>query len=123
MHIETDMTDQIQLSYLEQTAYFAALRQGIQVLDIQDVQGLVTISRGHAMKRVADMARKGYQDAYGNEVSVVYFAQRDCTDCPVRQQCTQAATRPRHLKVHVRGQHEALSLDMLPCSVTIRRYL
>lgn len=59
MHIETDMTDQIQLSYLEQTVYFAALRQGIQVLDIQDVQGLVTISRGHAMKLLADMARKG----------------------------------------------------------------
>jgi transposase len=63
------------------------------------------------------------QDAYGNEVIVVYFAQRDCTDCPVRQQCTHAATRPRHLKVHGRGQHEALSLDMLPWSVTIRRYL
>jgi len=50
------------------------------------------------------------QDAYGNEVIDVYFAQRDCTDCPVRQQCTQAATRPRHLKLHVRAQHEALQL-------------
>ena len=50
------------------------------------------------------------QDAYGNEIIDVYFAQRDCTDCPRRQQCTQAATRPRHLKLHVRAQHEALQL-------------
>jgi predicted transcriptional regulator of viral defense system len=53
------MVDQIQLSYLEQTVYFAALRQGIQILDAEDVQGLVTISRGHAVKLLADMARKG----------------------------------------------------------------
>ena len=51
------MVDQIQLSYLEQTVYFAALRQGIQILDAEDVQGLVTISRGHAVKLLADMAR------------------------------------------------------------------
>ena len=39
MHMETAVADQIQLSYLEQTAYFAALRQGIQILDAEDVQG------------------------------------------------------------------------------------
>jgi predicted transcriptional regulator of viral defense system len=53
------MSDQIQLSYLEQTVYLAALRHGIQVLDIEGVEKLVTISRGHAMKLLADMARKG----------------------------------------------------------------
>jgi len=50
---------QIQLSHLEQTAYFAALRQGIHVLDVENVGGLVTTSRGHAIKLLADMARKG----------------------------------------------------------------
>jgi len=59
VHIETAVTDQIQLSYLEQTVYFAALRRGIQVLDIAGVESLVTISRSHAMKLLADMARKG----------------------------------------------------------------
>ena len=49
-------------------------------------------------------------DAYGNEVIDVRFARADCADCPVRQQCTQAATRPRHLKLRVRAQHEALQL-------------
>ncbi len=39
MHMETAVADQIQLSYLEQTAYFAALRQGIQILNAEDVQG------------------------------------------------------------------------------------
>jgi predicted transcriptional regulator of viral defense system len=53
------MSNRIQLSHLEQTVYFAALRQGIQVLDIDGVEKLVTISRGHAMKLLADMARKG----------------------------------------------------------------
>jgi transposase len=49
-------------------------------------------------------------DAYGNEVIDVRFARADCADCSVRQQCTQAATRARHLKLHVRAQHEALQL-------------
>ena len=53
------MPDQIQLSHLEQTAYFAALRQGIHVLDVENVGGMVTVSRGHAIKLLADMARKG----------------------------------------------------------------
>ena len=33
-------------------------------------------------------------DAYGNEVIDVRFARADCADCPVRQQCTQAAPGP-----------------------------
>ena len=49
-------------------------------------------------------------DAYGNEVIDVRFARADCADCPVRQQCTQAATRPRHLRLRVQAQHEALQL-------------
>jgi predicted transcriptional regulator of viral defense system len=65
MHIETAMTDQIQLSYLEQTVYFAALRQGSQILDIEGVQTLVTISRAHATKLLADMARKGVLSRVG----------------------------------------------------------
>ena len=53
------MSDQIQLSHLEQTVYFAALRQGIQVLDVDGAGDLATISRGHTMKLLASMARKG----------------------------------------------------------------
>jgi transposase len=50
------------------------------------------------------------QDAYGNEVIDVRFAKRDCADCPVRQQCTRAATQPRHVKLRPRAQLEALQL-------------
>lgn len=52
------MPDRIQLSHLEQTVYFAALRQGIQVLDVERVEALTAISRGHASKLLAGMARK-----------------------------------------------------------------
>jgi len=51
--------DQIQLSHLEQTVYFAALRQDIHVLDVERVEALAAISRGHASKLLAAMARKG----------------------------------------------------------------
>jgi predicted transcriptional regulator of viral defense system len=51
--------DQIQLSHLEQTVYFAALRQGIHVLDVVSVGDLTTISRAHAMKLLPAMAHKG----------------------------------------------------------------
>jgi len=66
------MPDQIQLSHLEQTAYFAALRQGIHVLDVESVGGLVTVSRAHAMKLLADMARKGalYRSGRGRYVVI-----------------------------------------------------
>jgi transposase len=47
-------------------------------------------------------------DAYGNEVIDVRFAGADCADCPVRQQCMQAVTVPRGLKLRVRAQHKAL---------------
>lgn len=53
------MPDQIQLSHLEQTVYFAALRQGIHVLDVARVEALAAISRGHAGKLLSGMARKG----------------------------------------------------------------
>jgi predicted transcriptional regulator of viral defense system len=51
--------DQIQLSHLEQTVYFAALRQGFHVLDVERVEALTPISRGHASKLLAAMAHKG----------------------------------------------------------------
>jgi predicted transcriptional regulator of viral defense system len=51
--------DQVQLSHLEQTAYFAALRKGIHVLDVESVGSLVAVSRSHATKLLTDMARKG----------------------------------------------------------------
>jgi transposase len=47
-------------------------------------------------------------DRHGNEVIYVRFAQRDCSGCPVRQQCTQAVKGPRGLKLRPRAQHEAL---------------
>jgi predicted transcriptional regulator of viral defense system len=51
--------DQVQLSHLEQTVYFAALRQGFHVLDVERVEALSALSRGHASKLLAAMARKG----------------------------------------------------------------
>ncbi|MFZ2359508.1 MAG: type IV toxin-antitoxin system AbiEi family antitoxin [Anaerolineae bacterium] len=53
------MPDQIQLSHLEQTAYFAALRQGIHVLDLERMSDLIAVSPTHAAKLLAAMARKG----------------------------------------------------------------
>ncbi|MFM7584352.1 MAG: type IV toxin-antitoxin system AbiEi family antitoxin, partial [Caldilinea sp.] len=38
---------------------YAALRQGIHVLDVERVEALTTISHGHASKLLAGMARKG----------------------------------------------------------------
>jgi predicted transcriptional regulator of viral defense system len=38
---------------------FAALRQGIHVLDVERVEALAALSRGHASKLLAAMARKG----------------------------------------------------------------
>ena len=48
-------------------------------------------------------------DAYGNEVSMCVSPRADCADCPVRQQCTQAATRPRHSSC-------ACGRSMWPCN-------
>lgn len=48
------------------------------------------------------------QDSFGNPVVQVRFAAVDCAACPVRQQCTRAATGPRSLKLRPQAQHEAL---------------
>ncbi len=66
------MPDQIQLSHLEQTAYFAALRQGMHVLDVESAGDLVKISRAHTIKLLADMARKGalYRSGRGRYVVI-----------------------------------------------------
>ena len=65
------MTDTLQLSHLEQTSYFAATRQGLQVLDADDVSRLVEVSRPHAIKLLADMARKGALHRVGRGKYVV----------------------------------------------------
>jgi transposase len=46
--------------------------------------------------------------SYDNEVINVSFAAKACRACPVRQQCTRAATGPRTLKIAPQAQHEAL---------------
>ena len=51
------------------------------------------------------------QDAYGNEVIVVYFASAIVRTAPCASSARRLPRWPRHLKVHGRGQHEALSLD------------
>lgn len=53
------LANQVQLSHLEQTAYFAALRQGLHVLDVERMSRLIGVSNDHALKLLATMARKG----------------------------------------------------------------
>lgn len=53
------MTEILQLSPLQQTAYFAAVRQGLHLLEADDVSRLVGVSQSHANKLVAEMAQKG----------------------------------------------------------------
>jgi predicted transcriptional regulator of viral defense system len=49
----------VQLSHLEQTIYFASQRRGKSLLDADVVADLVEVSRPHAVKLLASMARKG----------------------------------------------------------------
>lgn len=65
------MPDQIQLSHLEQTVYFAAMRQGMHVLDVERVRNLMPISPTHASKLLAAMARKGALQRVGRGRYVV----------------------------------------------------
>jgi predicted transcriptional regulator of viral defense system len=65
------MPDQIQLSHLEQTAYFAALRQGMHVLDVERISDLMGVSPTHAAKLLATMARKGALQRVGRGRYVV----------------------------------------------------
>jgi len=55
----TERVDTIQLSHLEQTVYFAAQRQGTNLLDADAVTRLAAVSRPHAVNLLASMARKG----------------------------------------------------------------
>jgi len=55
----TDQGSTIQLSHLEQTIYFAAQRQGMNLLDADAVTRLTAVSRPHAVNLLASMARKG----------------------------------------------------------------
>lgn len=48
----------VQLSHLEQTIYFAAQRQGVNILDADTVTCMVGTSRSHAINLLASMARK-----------------------------------------------------------------
>ncbi len=63
--------EQITLSHLEQTVYFAALRAGIGVLDITRLSALVTVSRPYAAKLLASMAHKGVLHRVGRGRYVV----------------------------------------------------
>lgn len=50
---------------------------------------------------------EGYDDR-GQAVITIHFAHATCRACPVRPHCTQAATKPRKLKVRPQPVHEAL---------------
>lgn len=65
------MSNQIQLSHLEQTAYFAALRKGMHVLDVERMSDLMAVSPTHAPKLLAGMARKGALQRVGRGRYVV----------------------------------------------------
>ena len=72
VHIESEnMPDRIRLSHLEQTVYFAALRQGMHVLDVERVRALVKVSALHASKLMAEMARKGALQRVGRGLYMV----------------------------------------------------
>jgi predicted transcriptional regulator of viral defense system len=62
---------QVQLSHLEQTAYFAALREGLSILDVEGIGRLVPVSRSHAIKLLAAMAQKGVLHRVGRGRYVV----------------------------------------------------
>ncbi|MGA9350655.1 MAG: type IV toxin-antitoxin system AbiEi family antitoxin [Anaerolineae bacterium] len=63
--------DTLRLSHLEQTAYFAALRQGVHILDAERVSQLLRVSRPHAVNLLASMARKGALHRVGRGQYVV----------------------------------------------------
>jgi transposase len=48
------------------------------------------------------------QGANGNAIINIRFAAQDCRSCPVRNQCTQAQTGPRTLKIAPQAEHVAL---------------
>ncbi|WP_423223910.1 type IV toxin-antitoxin system AbiEi family antitoxin domain-containing protein [Candidatus Amarolinea aalborgensis] len=68
------MPDQIQLSHLEQTAYFAALRKGLHVVDVKRLSDVMAVSPSHAPKLLASMARKGALQRVGRGRYVVVSA-------------------------------------------------
>ncbi len=75
------MLDIVRLSHLEQTVYFACLRHGEQVIATDRASQLAEISRAHAIKLLASMARKGalYRVGRGQYVVVpsdVLYARR-----------------------------------------------
>ena len=51
---------------------------------------------------------KNNKNTYGKPVIYVEFRQRDCKNCPVRNQCTHAKTNPRGLTIQVQSEYEAL---------------
>lgn len=55
----TSANQAVQLSHLEQTIYFAAQRQGRNLLTAGDATVWVDVSRKHAVNLLASMARKG----------------------------------------------------------------
>jgi transposase len=51
--------------------------------------------------------KKGH-DSYGNPVIHVSFSSRDCSECPVRAQCTRSKTAPRELTLKLPEEYQAL---------------
>lgn len=49
-------------------------------------------------------------DKQGRETISVWFRQKECKDCAVRERCTRAKVLPRHLKLKPQAQHEALRI-------------
>lgn len=49
-----------------------------------------------------------HTDKWGNEVIGVRFHRGDCLKCPVRAQCTKAATEPRHVTFRTKDNHQAI---------------
>jgi transposase len=63
----------------------------------------VTCPQGHASR----YWRPGH-DTDGVPIVHFWFDQKDCAACPVRADCTKAATRPRTMKLRTQAEYEAL---------------
>ena len=45
---------------------------------------------------------------YGMEIIYIHFLKRDCSICPVRQECTRAKSQRRTITINARPYHEAI---------------
>ncbi len=63
----------------------------------------VTCPQGNSSRKWTE--RPGYR---GFDMIRAQFGKKDCLACPVRAQCTRAATNPRQLHFRAEAQHEAI---------------